>query len=169
MNPKNFLFLLLFSFACFCTAEESPSSGGFRQWGKNVAKSIMPGERECSENDHLKAELQQKEREIRSLKIALQKERDINKQNQMAIQALRDIALRMGLKPSPNTTILGLRSDIFIVLDKYSVPPTPMQPQDFRNLEIRNSNVPLFLKYIRQYHEFIHALEGKKIIILPEN
>lgn len=169
MKTHIFLFLLLLVLASTCVAKEPSSSGGLRQWVKDSAKSIMPGSKEYSENDRLRAELQQKERENRSLRMALQKERDINRQNQMAIQALRDIAYRLGVKPAPNTTILGLRSDIFIVLDKYSVPPTPMSPQDFQNLEIRNSNVPHFLKYIRQYHEFIRSLEGNRIIILPTN
>jgi hypothetical protein len=176
MNPKSYLSALCFLIVSICVAKE-PISSSRNLFDKGVEKAkgglvVILGDSSSGvsteEYSKLQTELQLKEKRIRDLEILLQRERDINKQNEMAMQALKDIAKRMGVKVIPNSSILGLKSDIFIVLDRCIVPPKLMDEQDFRNLEIRNSNVPHFLKYIRNYHDFLRSLNGRKIIILPE-
>ena len=88
-----------------------------------------------------------------------------------ALQSLRNTAaaLNVGVSDKDSPTVID--SNIRIALDNYkTAPKVNLTPDDIQSMHDFLSDEPdLLIKPIDSYIDFIKSLEGKRVIVLPNN
>ena len=93
------------------------------------------------------------------------------KKYEEAYGSLRNAAKMLGVPVNDSDSPLSIESKIKIMLDNYkTAPKVALTPDDTQLMHNLLSDEPdLLIKPINSYIDFIKSLEGKRIIVLPNN
>lgn len=88
-----------------------------------------------------------------------------------ALRSLRNTATALNVGVSDKDSPTALDSKIRIVLNNYkTAPKVNLTPDDIQSMHDFLSDEPdLLIKPINSYIDFIKSLEGKRVIVLPNN
>ena len=93
------------------------------------------------------------------------------KKYEEAYGSLRNTAKMLGVPVTDEDSPLSIESKIKMALDNYkTAPKVSLTPDDIQSMHDFLSDEPdLLIKPIDSYIDFIKSLEGKRVIVLPNN
>lgn len=94
-----------------------------------------------------------------------------NKKREEAYASLRNTAKMLNVPVKDGDSPLSIESKIRIVLDNYkTAPKVNLTPDDIQLMHNLMSDEPdLLVKPVDSYVDFIKSLEGKRVIVIPNN
>ena len=152
-----------------------PSQPGILERGMNYIDRKLSSANDKSNHDQqeilrLQALLREKENENRRLRSELSRTQEEVKRLRDAQFALEEIARMLNVRFSTSTSIISLKRNIYEKLqNRYYLPVQRLSKEQQQAINDLLADEPGILRIIQKYHDFIKTLEGKKIIILPEN
>lgn len=93
------------------------------------------------------------------------------KKHEEAYGSLRNTAKMLGVPVTDEDSPLSIESKIKMALDNYkTAPKVSFTPDDIQLMhDLMNQEPDLLIKPIDSYIDFIKSLEGKRVIVLPNN
>lgn len=152
-----------------------PSQPGLLEWEMNYIDRKLSSANDKSNHDQqevlrLQALLREKENENRRLRSELSRAQEEVKRLRDAQFALEEIARMLNVTFSTDPSISSLKTDICKKLqNSHYLPSNRLAKEQLQLIKDLLADEPGILRIIQKYHDFIKKLEGKKIIVLPED